>query len=213
MLHALRKTYGDDAVMLDCIDDPAEPLAKYLIDPIRWCNDKPTELPDGIRVVHGHYRPEKYDQIRNAFRFTFLRHPIENIISIYAFWKTFETPTSGLHAYFLKNNLDIVSLAKLPLLRYLYSQTYFGDWDLSKLDYIGFIEERTQSFANLSQMLGVSLDSEIYVNKTDHKINDRAEYNSIVQSLDIRLKLESLLIDDIRLYDSLKNKLMKLKEV
>ena len=133
--------YGQEGVYFDYEDDPKDPTCQYYIDS-DGCRDEASKISErpGVKVIHGHFHPSKYDQIKNAKRITFLRHPIDNLISTYFFWKKLEGPGHALFNYFHDNHLTLIELAKLPAIRYLMSRTYFGNFDMKLFDFIGFQE-------------------------------------------------------------------------
>src|ERR1700761_3771871 len=59
--------------------DRVRPISQF--DPI-------TDLPPGIDAVHGHIWPQNYDRVPDAFRFVFLRHPVDHAISRYFFQRS-----------------------------------------------------------------------------------------------------------------------------
>ena len=139
-LRTLRGAYGETAVYHDFTDDPANPCCQFNLDP-EGCFRKAKKMvyEDTIRVIHGHFHPSKYAHFSAAKHITFLRHPLNNLLSIYFFWKTL----SGGHALFQyahANDLDILEFAHLPALRYLLSRTFFGNVDLKAFDFIGTME-------------------------------------------------------------------------
>src|SRR5262249_37714095 len=80
--------YGNDAVYIDNIDDPADPCSLYNLDPDACgCKAQKNSSILGARVIHGHFHPSKYEFVKHAKRITFLRHPVDNLISIYYYWK------------------------------------------------------------------------------------------------------------------------------
>lgn len=200
MLNLWKQVFGEDGVLLDYGDPPANPSANFIIDPIGWADQRPTVLPGQVRVVHGHFRPGKYDLIKDAYRLTMLRHPVDNLISIYCYWKKIPPQPNAVHQYFLSNNLDIVGLARLPIMQNLYSDTYFGGWDMRRLDFIGRHEARTDDLLRLSTMLGVSIDTELHLNATEPEgVNQKKE--TILSDSKTMHRLSDLLIEDIRFYE------------
>jgi hypothetical protein len=67
-------------------------------------------LPEGIRCLHGHFHPAQFD-LTDVFLFTLLRHSLENIVSIYSYWKELPSQGQPLHDYFLSRELDIFEMA------------------------------------------------------------------------------------------------------
>lgn len=155
---ALTTTFGEAAVHLDYVDDPVDPCCQFRLDPEgcrRSARDKGF-APD-VKVIHGHFHPSKYDHLKDAKRITFLRPPVENLISIYYFWKAFAGESHCLFRYVRDNGLSLLDLARIPALRNLYSKTYFDGVPLDRFDYIGSTESYPESLRAISQLLGVEL--------------------------------------------------------
>lgn len=69
-LQQLKNQFGEHELLLDYGDDPVNPLSIVSIDPNRY-------IVESIKsIVHGHFSPHKYANLNNAFRMTFLRHPM-----------------------------------------------------------------------------------------------------------------------------------------
>lgn len=195
-----RQTYGDSAVLMDYAEDPCNPASVMHLDPDTWWERRPSVLPAEIKVAHGHFHAAKYDRLKDAYRLTFLRHPLDNLISIYFYWKQIPPQPSALHQYFLSANLDILGLARLPLLRNLYTSTYFGGWDMGRLDFIGRYETREEDLARLETVLGIPLDSTLHVNATEpERINPERE--ALMADSGLMGRLTDLLAQDISFYE------------
>lgn len=177
-------------------DNPADPLSRRLLDPVGYARLK-LVMPDDTLCIHGHFHPAKYDIADDTFLFTMLRHPVDNIMSIFWFWKTFSVGTEPLHSYFLTQKLSIVEAAQLPILRRLFSETYFGGFDMGRFDLIGRHEAREDTLIALSQGIGTSLDLAIRENITP----DSDERLEMVENLMLRRQLEDILVDDVRFYE------------
>ena len=163
----LRTILGVDAVLLDYADDPADHRSQASLDPISYQLD-PIMTISPYRAVHGHFRPEKYDGLGSAFRLTFLRHPVENVISIYQFWLSHSTEmlSTPLFCYFKDHALSLQRLAMLPTIRFLYSKTYFGGFDMNRFDFIGDYSDYSLELQRLGVQLGVEFDLSLRINTT-----------------------------------------------
>jgi hypothetical protein len=202
MLALWKQAFGEERVLMDYDDPPANPSANFIVDPEGWSDQRPRSLPDHIKVVHGHFKPHKYDLLRDAFRLTMLRHPVDNLISIYFYWKKIPPQPNAVHQYFLKNRLDILGLARLPVIRYLYSDTYFGGWDMGRMDFIGRHETRTEDLSRLSKILNIDIDIGLHLNATEPEgIN--SERVAILSDRVLMRRLTNLLAEDICFYERL----------
>ena len=88
-LQQLKKIYGESKILLDYNDDPVDVLCRMNIDP-NYYEMNPITSISPYHVVHGHFHVSKYVQVKNARLITFLRHPIDNVISIYRYWSALE---------------------------------------------------------------------------------------------------------------------------
>lgn len=200
MLALWKQAFGEERVLMDYDDPPVNPSATFLIDPVGWAERRPTILPDSIQVVHGHFRPGKYDLVKDAFRMTMLRQPVDNLISIYCYWKRIPPQPNAVHQYFLANKLDVLGLARLPIMQHLYSDTYFGGWDMGRLDFIGRHETRADDLQRLAEMLGVGINTTLHLNATAPE-GSNMEKESIVSDGKLMRRLSDLLVEDISFYE------------
>lgn len=210
MLHLFQQAFGKDAVMADYGDIPGNPASACEMDPEGFMVRRPMALAPEVRVVHGHFKARKYDLIPGAFRMTVLRHPVDNLLSIYRYWQHIPLQPSPLHQYFRRENLSALQLARIPLIRYLYSRTFFGEWDIGRLDFVAFHDTRQRDLARLSGMLGVCLDTELHMNPTSSFIKRKKKAAEAGEVSDAEVKkIEEALEDDLRLYDRLREKFAK----
>ncbi len=200
LLALWKQAFGDDRVLMDYDDPPGNPSANYIIDPVSWAGLRPTVFPDHIKVVHGHFRPHKYDLLEDVFRLTMLRHPVDNMISIYCYWKKIPPQPNAVHQYFLANKLDILGLARLPIIQNLYSDTYFGGWDMGRLDFIARHETRADDLKRLAGILGISIDTSLHLNATEPG-GVNLEKEAILSDQKLMNRLYALLSNEILFYD------------
>ena len=187
LAHALRIHYGD-ALVADFGHLP----------PSDWSRDPP-DLADGVRAVHGHFHADRYAAYAGAFRFTFLREPVDNLISIFYFWRTFPPSGYPAHERFLSEQPTIFEFAEYPEIQRLASVCYFGGVDLDRLDFVGFFERRTEDLLTLSGRLGLDLDADLHVNRTGQEFDQaRAELKADSRAM---ARLRDQLADDVAFYE------------
>jgi hypothetical protein len=168
----------------------------YGHDPLTSTGDQKAMFPAGKRVVHGHFRPHRYDSA-DAFRMTFLRYPVANLMSIYFFWKTFPEHGNPVHTQFLREQPDVFQFALYPALARLMSDTYFGGYDMARFDFIGFHESRAQDIHRLGLTLELPLRSEVHENPTLESLERR-----VLESGPAAIgRLRDLLAPDVAFYD------------
>jgi hypothetical protein len=171
-------------------------LSQRVLDTRKYFARRET-IPAGIRCIHGHFHPGKFDLTGDVVLFTLLRHPVDNILSIYFFWKTTKRQGDALHDDFCDNRLTIVETARLPLLRWLFSRTYFEDFDMSRFDVIGRHTDRENAIRRLSERIGAPLDIAVRENVTPESV----EYEEARGDQALRIQLENILADDILFYE------------
>lgn len=89
-------------------------------------------------------------------------------------------------------------MARLPLFRRLYSETFFGGFDMRRFDLIGRHEEREQALSKLSQAIAVPLQ----IATRDNVTPQTSERVELLSNRRILSELETILIDDLRFYDA-----------
>jgi hypothetical protein len=148
--------------------------------------------------VCGHFHGDRFAAHQNAFRFTFLREPVDNLISIFYFWRTFPPSGYPAHERFLAEHPSIFEFAQYPEMRLLASVGYFSGIGIGELDFVGFYERRTQDLATLARLLGIKLESGIYLNRTDRRFDsERSELKADAAAI---ARLGCLLADDVEFY-------------
>lgn len=103
----------------------------------------------------------------------------------------------SLHEYFLDNDLTLVEMAQLPLLRYLYSQTYFGGFPMERFNLIGDHENREAALMRLARLIDRPLDVSVRDNVTPASDEREEVENDPV----LRRRLTDILADDVRFFD------------
>jgi hypothetical protein len=185
----LRSYFGSD-LFTDYDHDP--------VNPNHDLNESP-RLPPGTRAVHGHFRGDRYQSFRSAQHITFLREPVDNLISIYYFWRTTPAHGNAAHDQFLVERPTIFEFAQYGPCRQLMSDSYFGWLDLNIFDFIGFYESRIEDLLTMSKMLGVPVDKNIYMNRSsDTEPGERSALKACVKSI---ATLRALLSGDIAFYE------------
>jgi hypothetical protein len=120
---------------------------------------------------------------------TFLRGPVENLISIYFFWRAYQEPTNAVHAQFLRECPSILEFAKYPVFSKPMSETYFGGFDMRRFNFIGFHENRDIDISRLAVEIGLPLVPEVHENKTP----ESAKRREVETDPSVRKRLTDLL--------------------
>ena len=170
-------------------------LADYDHDPLGENASKRLPFPDRKRILHGHFRPYTY-QADGTYLVTFLRHPVSLVLSFYCFLKNWGVPSHELHKRLLKEQPSVVQFARWPQIQRLASQTYFGDFDMHRFDFIGSFENRAADLKRLGAELGLALEGVLH----DNRLVKDAERERLKSDPALQSELAELLREDIVFY-------------
>ena len=108
---------------------------------------------DSAEVVHGHFPATKYlKQFPDAKIITWLRHPVERVISYYYYWLRVERHGNPNHDYFLDNKLSLLEFARFPSLRNEI-MSYFQGVDPERFFFVGIVERYESDVRKLAALL------------------------------------------------------------
>jgi hypothetical protein len=192
-------TLGDTNVLLDYDCDPVDPVNPLWIDRQRFLDSRPRGLHP-FKAVHGHFPIIKYDLLPRAFRIVMLREPVDNLISIFYFWRNlFDSSYRGHALYELvkEQRLSLLEFAEIPSLRQLMSRSYFGRYDMRRFDIIGDYSRRAEYLAAVSAAIGIWLVPDRRENVTPLS----EERGNVSNDTKLISRLRDLLRDDIMFYE------------
>jgi hypothetical protein len=191
LLVSLKEALGHHALLLDYDDNPADPACRFHVDPPGFRRERRTSVSQWA-AVHGHFHPEKYALVPADTRWlvTLLREPVDNLLSIYRFWRQLPSQGNAIHDYFLKHDLSPVELAELPMIGRLMTETYFGRWDMARFDLVGDYADYSAYVAALGRLLGVPL------RVRSENLSPRQEIGP-----EVRDRLKQLLAPEIEFYE------------
>lgn len=150
-------------------------------------------------VIHGHFTIEQFKIDKQCFLLTWLRNPIDRVISHYFYWKN--KPDINMHPIekMIKfEGLSLHDFSKIPCMKNL--QTYFMGNDISLFQFVGITEEYEKSIILLQDKLNVNF----HYNKS--KIRRVNKLKNSVSYQDRQIIMENNL-EDIKLYAEAKKKL------
>lgn len=156
-----------------------------------------------IQCIHGHFLPLKYLLVgtRKDVKFTtWLRDPIERLVSQYYFWQRDYNPDSSLplHRRVIHENWSLERFCLGPEFRNYYSQAFWG-FPISRFTFIGITEYYEEDFQVFSEkILKVSLP--IYRTNMNEDMNESKVY---ITDLNVRKKIEAYHAKDMTLYRSI----------
>lgn len=105
----------------------------------------------GIKCIHGHFLPLKYlllsDRL-DALFITWMRNPIERVVSHFYFWQRNFNPETALplHRKMMAENWSLERFCLGPEVRNLYFQFLYG-FPLEYFSFIGITEHYNDDFA------------------------------------------------------------------
>lgn len=152
-------------------------------------------------MVMGHFHAGRY-QTTDAFQVTFIREPVDNLISIYYFWQKLLDHGHPVHSRFLRERPHITDFARHPDIRELLSKTYFGGVNFDQFNFIGFHETRDADIDRLSAQLGVPLRPDLHHNQTPLS----EERQALATQPALISQLTDLLARDVALYWKLRER-------
>ena len=189
-----------EKLLLDYDDRPTNPESPMNADPQAFLRSsgQHEKLPDGYAAVHGHFWAKKYENVRDALFITFLREPVQRLLSHFFYMRSRKSPGNAIHDRVVSGDISILDFAALPQMRHFYSKYFFRDFDMGKFDFIGISEQYDTEIRRLQKLisieapilrLNVNTASE-YISEKNEFLNDAAKIKSI----------EDILSDDIRFY-------------
>ena len=106
--------------------------------------------------VHGHFLPVKYllqAQLTHARFITWMRHPVDRLVSHYFFWKRHapDSPRDALHCRMHDEDWSLEKFCLLPDLQDVYTQ-FLWAFPLEYFDFVGITEYFEEDFAQFSQV-------------------------------------------------------------
>lgn len=199
---ALQAAYGPDAVHLDYADRPIDPASPMNLDPEGFFETFRRDgypFLEGKRAVHGHFHVGKYAYLPARRRVTFLRHPVDRLVSHYEFWRSLPPHGHALHQYVLDSGIDVIGFAQLPMMRFFYSRAFFGGVDMNAFDLIGSVECMDRDVGVLADLIGHRLPIAV----ENAGASSRASGPPCATSGDACLRdaLAGILGDDIAFYE------------
>lgn len=190
-------------------------LREYSLDPlsvideygVKICDYSPNEIGYNIKAIHGHFHPERFSHVENTRYITFLRHPLDILISLYFFWKGSEFNAHPIYHRFKQENPDIFSFAAYPAINTLMSETYFGGFDTTRFEFVGFHENRQNDLARLAELLDAQFDMDLHSNNTSDLLDEDLmhERHDITESLETRQKITDILAKDVKFFEKMKH--------
>jgi hypothetical protein len=147
--HVLLRLYGKKRVWLN-------------YDPAIFC---PTQvrcnlIPPGVRCIHGHFMSDAFDACVPRFELvTWLRHPVERVISNYHHFLRHPDPGDPRCRELLGRGLSLEQFAELDLMRNEMTR-YMAGKPVEAFKFIGIMERFEESLKAFGAAVGVPVPAE-----------------------------------------------------
>lgn len=114
----------------------------------------PVSLIRDTIVVHGHFVLQKYLRMNlGIFCITWIRNPVERIISYYNYWKSIPKHSNPSHNYFIDNKLTLEEFAEYPPIRHELMEGYLEGFDWRHFKFVGILEHFDRDINALAVLL------------------------------------------------------------
>ena len=159
-----------------------------------------------FKCIHGHFRLGKYLDLSSHKLVTWLRNPIDRVISEYFFYKNSPLHYNPIQDRILKEELDLYDFCSLSSTKNIYSK--YIEKNLENIDFIGITETYNDSLKKFEKMFGLKVgDTYLYFDvksgDTDFKNNIQNSkwdvYKEEYKKID-RRRIENLNKDDMEIY-------------
>ncbi|HEY7002114.1 MAG TPA: sulfotransferase family 2 domain-containing protein [Candidatus Udaeobacter sp.] len=154
------------------------------------------ELLPGRSVIHGHFPVKKYrDLFPNAVYVTWLRDPVERVISNYLYWQRSDIPGDRRWEQVTTHNMSLEQFAELEFARNL-QEAFLSSLAVEQFDFIGITEEFDRSLELFRRLFcpDIRLDATI---QNDNP-NRRGKFYDM--DSEVRKKIRLLNERDVHLY-------------
>lgn len=190
--NGLREDYGDFPINTAPFARKSNALLKMASNAFHPIHD--------AKCIHGHFLPLKYLSLglgRRAAFVTWVRDPVERIVSHYYYWlRTGRAETAlPLHRKVIEEAWSLERFCLSSELRNLYSQFLWG-FPLSMLSFVGLVEYFDDDFRYFcNRYLGRDVPP-IRVNVNDARTGDLYQVDPA-----LRLEIEAFHAKDVNLYN------------
>lgn len=174
-------------------------------DPCNAAHDihQPPALDEHIVAVQGHIRADRYANHPIRVLTTFLRDPVDKLISVYFFWKTLPPTNSPDHLRFLAEQPSILEHARATAGTAF--PAYYGGFDMRDFDFIGFHDRRVEDLSALSAIAGFPIPHDIHLNPTPAS----PERTAVLGDPALLSDLRRALAEDIDFYEKVRSDRLK----
>lgn len=125
-------------------------------------------------LLHGHMTFDQVKYNKEYFYLSWLRDPVERVISHYYYWKSKSDFSVHPIEYRIKHeNLSLIDFCKIPCMQNV--QSFFLGDDIELFDFIGITEEFEKSLSLLNKKISLNFE---YNKSQNKRVNNEKEYVS-----------------------------------
>lgn len=156
-------------------------------------------LPPCATVIHGHFPAARYADLPACRRVTFVREPVRRTVSHFFSWLSQPKHGNPVHNRMLDEHLGLLDFAKLPAIRYFYSETIFGGCDMAAFDLVGIVEDLERDWPRFQRLTGIQA---ALPHLNPNRYPGYAEIAArVMADRALMRELRRILADDIRFYE------------
>ena len=149
----------------------------------------------GYEVIHGHFYLERMlNEFPDAQVITWVRNPMDRIISLYQFWKVLPDIKNDLQIDIKSGKLDLVEFSRIDGIGNEMTK-YFSDISLERFLFIGVVEDYSNDLNELGGILKWSSWNENIQNINNRKRN--VIDSKIINEVNTNLKADNKLYNEI----------------
>ena len=195
----LRK-YVQEVLYLDYGLEPLAPTAlfrqgKLITAPFESIVNDLESLP-GRSVIHGHFPAKKvHDLFPNAVYVTWLRDPVERVISNYLYWQRSDIPGDRRWEQVTAQNMSLEQFAQLDFARDL-QEAFLSPLAVEEFDFIGITEEYDRSLELFRRLF--CLDTRLDATAQNDNPNRQGKFYDL--DPEVRKKIRLLNERDVHTY-------------
>jgi len=202
---AIREHFGTMA-FFDYGDGIGDPASPWNVDPLGQ-RDKAALHAAAVtnyQIVHGHFHPDKYDDVPNRRYITYMRDPVERALSHFFYWKSREPSNHSVWRYVCEYDVNFEEFCRLPSINRLYSGYFFAGFDLAKLSLVGFADRMDCFAEQMNKRFGLKLA----VGQENRTVTPayREAKSRWLDTPKTRAKLTDFFREDLELYSALRGR-------
>jgi hypothetical protein len=178
-----------------------EAICLHYYHPMDYTGRPLSEVPSVVECIHGHFGAQKFLSCYfDADLVTWLRDPIERVVSEYEHLKRSPDPDSGL-SQLISRGASLIEFAEHPYARDTQTR-YFDGVDAARFAFVGVSEKFDLELERFQEVTGIALPKGHRVNVNPAKKAQRYTVSSFELA-----KLEQLNAQDVELYGHFAQKL------